>query len=103
MELKKSRVLFISQYSAPYKGKFVASFEALEQKLITEYDCVAVPSTILFKSESVADLAECMLRMYNANTEELKSKCENSKQNNIEKYGIDVWTTNMIDFYKAIK
>lgn len=61
------------------------------------------PSTLLFKSENVEDLADCMLRMYKADVKDLNTKCEITKQNNIRRFGINVWTTDIIKFYKALK
>lgn len=39
MNLQNKKILFISQFAAPYKGNFIFSFEDLAQTLVRKYNC----------------------------------------------------------------
>lgn len=57
------------------------------------------PSTFLFKSLDVEDLANVMEKVLSFPKEEMKKHCSITRQNNIDKYGVDLWAERVLKFY----
>src|SRR5690606_29938130 len=57
------------------------------------------PSTFLFKSLDVEDLANVMEKVLSFPKEEMEKQCFITRQNNIDKYGVDLWAERVLKFY----
>lgn len=60
------------------------------------------PSTLLFKSLDVADLADKMEQMIYADKEDMAKRCLRTREHNIEAYSIEKWVNNIIEFYNQL-
>lgn len=60
------------------------------------------PSTYVFESLNVIQLAEKMEYVMQIPAKQSVILCENSKQNNLQQFGIDKWCMNILKFYKTI-
>lgn len=60
------------------------------------------PSTFLFSSGNVEELADTMQYVMNIPRSEMKRLCAITRENNKSKYSIETWCENIIDFYKTL-
>lgn len=64
---------------------------------------ISNPSTFVFKSLNAEDLANKMAEVMNTPKNELKIKCEITRENNINNIGIENWCEKITEFYMNCK
>ena len=67
----------------------------------TAWNC-SNPSCFTFKSLDFADLAHVMARVMDCNKKQLAENCLITRNNNINKYALDAWVKQVVDFYKRL-
>lgn len=60
------------------------------------------PSTFVFKTENIDDLAQKMTDFINTPQLELMAQCEETAKINLQRYSHDVWTEQIVSFFKSI-
>ena len=60
------------------------------------------PSTFVFKSLDIDDLAKCMIRVISMDHNEIMQRCEITSLNNVRDYSINAWTKKVLLFYQNL-
>lgn len=60
------------------------------------------PSTFLFQSENVEDLACRMRDVIDLPKEDMRRRCEITRLRNVEQYSFDMWVNKIVDFLERL-